>query len=144
VTRLRKFMNFPKQTDKHMSTIFEHYRHPSISTLVLCCRFPLWPFLSFHAFLFEPLIKVIGKIKAKVYASLRNDLYLRESHERTARRDMSQFCPLAAKENSRRTQEKLHLKHKAVCPDLRVDICFLRGTAQFCCCCVLAPTALRR
>lgn len=41
--------------------------------------FPLWPFISNHAFPYNALVKVKEKFKVKVYASLHNDLYLRES-----------------------------------------------------------------
>lgn len=67
--------------------------------------FPWWPFLSHHAFLFNPPVKVVGNFKVKAYASLYNDLYLRDSHKQTAKQDMSQFFPAATKRKQGNTKD---------------------------------------
>lgn len=102
-----------------------------------------WPFLSHHAFLFNPLVKVVDKFKVKAYASPMT--FISKSH--ISRPDMSQFSPPCCK-RKRGTQKVTFLKqNKAIRPGMRAEGCFLRccwSLVFFCWCCVLALTALRQ
>lgn len=72
------------------------------------CVYVVWPFLSLHAFLFNPLIKVIGKFNVKAYASPHYDL---ECHISRLRGKICHSSSPAAKENNGGTQ-KVTIKTK--------------------------------
>lgn len=112
--------------------------------------FPPWPFLSLQALLCNPRIKVTGKFKVKAYASLPNDLYLREPHKQTVRRDMSQSPPPHCCKRKQRGNTKGYIcktkqsnASRLQSWKLLLEVLSDRRTPSFICCCCFGTATIK-